>query len=190
MKYINIIHSCLWKSHQSFIKYLESLDTGQPAWHIILGIGEISQTQGLQFLIREGCTETDSITISDTLDLSKTNRSGLIMTQATPELHAVQLFIWNQPPCSFALPYVCSALLAFKLNTIKADSCSAFLGSRTPSCLWHSLKNLKEFLLWPSAEGCCQAMVDREATLRQLTWALHLILAGKSACKQQAGSGD
>lgn len=77
LKCTNIkLHPSPWKSHQSFIKYLESLGMGRPGWHIVLGIKEISQILGLQLLIRAGCTETDSITISDTLDLGKTNGSG------------------------------------------------------------------------------------------------------------------
>lgn len=31
------------------------------------------------------------------------------------------------------------------------------------------------------AYSCCQAIVDREAALRQLTWALHLILVSETA---------
>lgn len=73
----------------------------------------MSQILGLQLFIRAGYTETDSITISDTLDPGKTNSSGLIMTEARPELFALPPFITNQPPLSFALLYVCSALRHF-----------------------------------------------------------------------------
>lgn len=136
----------LWKSHQSVIKYLESLGTGWPGWHIVLGKEEISQILGLQRLIRAGCTATDSITVSDTLDPGKTNGSGPLMTKDRPELPALSTTLQltylslHLPSHTCLLPSLVSEYQGLGID---------FYFSGTPFGLWYSLNERKELILHP-----------------------------------------
>lgn len=73
------------------------------------------------------------------------------------------------------MPLFCSP--QFKISEDKNGFLASNPGGQEPPFVfgihWTSEKN--------SSCGCCQAMVDREAALRQLTWALRLILAGETA---------
>lgn len=181
LKYINTkLHQSLWKSHQPFIKYPESLGTGRPGWHIVQGIKEISQIWGLQLLIREGCTETDSITHPDTVDPGKTNAFGPIMTQARPELPAPPRpqqqthFNFHSPA-----PSTSPLLSRRKYQRVEIHFGFSFPRSRSSLSFWASIEQVKRihFAAW----SLRQVMVDGEAELRQLTWVLHLILASETA---------